>query len=1797
MPIHRLLPGTTPFILASGVSSRVARPRFAIPAIVLFAGVTLFSGRETKAADTQYNVINGQTNLNATSTYTTGGTSGTGAGGTAATTGPSVTSDVTFNSGVAYTTPTAFTLGTPATFGSLNDLSTTAITISNTGGTAASTLTLGGPGFLGDGVVGSNAADLFFVGTGATLNITGGTGVAALGIVLGQSGNFDVVGTSTISSIISDGGAGFGITKTGAGTLTLSGANTNSGLTQINAGTLQIGNVATAALGNGGVTIQAGTLLDSSANVAALGTGTLTLGTASTGAGAATFNYNANTGAPVLANAINVASGPTGALTIETTAGALQLSGLITLANNLNVVNTNTAGGNSFNLTGGVAGTGNLIFNATSAGGFNLGPAGTVNFTGTISNVSTGGGGLGISANLTGAESILQNSTTSTTTVSGTNTNTGTTTVARGVLDFGKEVSLYNGTTDTPTATTSNLIVQAGGTAAFQVGGVGTFSATDLATLNALGTATGGFENGSRFGIDTSPGNFTYANAITNNNGGTNSIGLTKLGANTLTLTGANTYSGLTTISAGTLQVGAGGTVGTLGTGSIQNNSTLTFNRTDNYGGPISQSIGGGGAITVVGTGGTLTLSGVNTYSGGTAVSAGTLDVANQFALQNSTLTLSGTGVLVFDAAVTSNAFTIGGLGGNPNIALQNNAATPAPITLTVGNPINNASTSTSGVFSGAGNLVFPGFSNTITLTGANTYTGTTTVTGSTLNLGGGGANGSIGTGSNALVLGGFASGGLFNYTRTGTVTQSFASTTFRAGEDAVSTSTATQTLNLGAISATAGATADINPNTTSSITTTNGNVNGILGGYATYGGKTTWAVAPATPGGAITGLPTASYTASATAGTTPANYANANVDMTASETLTGAINPNSLRFNTSTAYTLTLTGVNTIQSGGILNTAAASNGGTITGGTLTGSAGGQLSITNGSNGASLSINSLIVDNGVPTAVAASGNGGGGYVNFYNASNSFSGGLYFNGGRLGYNSGGTPFGTGTVTFGTQVYTNAGGGGINGGRQHHHFGSGGGRAGGERFQRRHFQQRRHGRVDADGHADDHGELCGHHRQLLGRANGELRPRQRHGDHRQHGNRFELLDGQRGHFPGGQRVRGSVLEREQQRGAQRGRGHVRGVRQLCGHDEPALQQRLERQLGGLDGDGAQQQRGGHAGGLWRGGFARGGRHGELRAADGVQSPINGFTTVNLNTNGILGGYATVGGTDWATNATNVSGGNIIGLSNSTINSYSNDTFGTGLNTNVTTSDNGATTNSIRFNTAAANTVTFNGANSIASGGILVTPNVGGNATTITGGTVTGSAQDLVVIQNNPGAAGALTISSTIGASGTSGLTKSGPGILILAPDPSGGGANVFTGALTINGGIVNTNQDGIGLAGSIVFNGGTLQANGAINGQTEAVTPANIGVVMGINGGTIDTTGGNVTLPGNVTNVAGTQFSGAGAFGGFNSTGVGALTVTGGGTLSLGGTANTFGGGLVINNGTVIDTAASGANTLGTGYLTFGNNANTATVDLNGHNATVAGLIGVGTNGLVTNNSAAASASVLTLNGVSNQTYSGVIQNGTVGTTAITLALNNPLAAQTFTGANTYSGGTLVNVGTLLVNNPTGSGTGSGAVTVGNGTTLNGRLGGTGTIAGATTVNAGSAITGGTFGTVGILTLTSTLNLNGTYAADLGTMSTSDRLVLSAPGTGGILAFGSTASLTFNGTPDGSTYILATYSGDTNFSSLLTNTTTVPAGYSLVDTGTMLELTPVPEPSTWVSAILGALALVGTSLFRRSRRVKA
>ncbi len=99
---------------------------------------------------------------------------------------------------------------------------------------------------------------------------------------------------------------------------------------------------------------------------------------------------------------------------------------------------------------------------------------------------------------------------------------------------------------------------------------------------------------------------------------------LTKTGNGTLTITAANTY-GDTVIAAGTLQVGAGGTTGTLGTGAVTNDGALIFDRSD-AAPVVTGTIQGTGSVTKNGSG-TVTLGGpgANSYAGLTTVSAGTL--------------------------------------------------------------------------------------------------------------------------------------------------------------------------------------------------------------------------------------------------------------------------------------------------------------------------------------------------------------------------------------------------------------------------------------------------------------------------------------------------------------------------------------------------------------------------------------------------------------------------------------------------------------------------------------------------------------------------------------------------------------------------------------------------------------------------------------------------------------------------------------------------------------------------------------------------------------------------------------------------------------------------------------------------------------------------------------------------------------------------------------------------------------------------------------------------------------------
>ena len=134
--------------------------------------------------------------------------------------------------------------------------------------------------------------------------------------------------------------------------------------------------------------------------------------------------------------------------------------------------------------------------------------------------------------------------------------------------------------------------------------------------------------------------NLTKDYTLTGTGGITGNHTLTKAGAGTLTIANSNTFAGATTISAGTLSLGNGGTAGTLANMAIVDNGALVINHSDAV--AISSIISGTGSFTNAG-GGTTTVSVTNTYAGNTTVKAGTLQMTDSgnFAPASS-LVLSG---------------------------------------------------------------------------------------------------------------------------------------------------------------------------------------------------------------------------------------------------------------------------------------------------------------------------------------------------------------------------------------------------------------------------------------------------------------------------------------------------------------------------------------------------------------------------------------------------------------------------------------------------------------------------------------------------------------------------------------------------------------------------------------------------------------------------------------------------------------------------------------------------------------------------------------------------------------------------------------------------------------------------------------------------------------------------------------------------------------------------------------------------------------------------------------------------
>ncbi|ENS27880.1 autotransporter-associated beta strand, partial [Brucella abortus F6/05-4] len=292
----------------------------------------------------------------------------------------------------------------------------------------------------------------------------------------------------------------------------------------------------------------------------------------------------------------------------------------------------------------------------------------------------------------------------------------GGTVFAGGVVSVDKEVRLGGGD-----------LTFNGGT--LQVTGTGWTSTSRAVSLQA---------GGGTFDIEDAANNFAVTQGVAG------AGGLTKSGSGTLTLSGANSYTGATTVSAGTLvvandntgggtttvdvgaglQIGTGGVSGSLA-GDIVNNGTLVVDRSNAF--DLANVISGTGSLTKNGAG-TLTLSGVNSYTGGTTVSAGTLAVRadNNLGDASGGLAINGGATLqLTDNLTTARGVTLG--------------AGTATITIDGGK-----TAQFSNKLTGSGTLAVSG-SGTLILSAANDYSGNTTIaSGSTLQLGDGSTDGRL---------------------------------------------------------------------------------------------------------------------------------------------------------------------------------------------------------------------------------------------------------------------------------------------------------------------------------------------------------------------------------------------------------------------------------------------------------------------------------------------------------------------------------------------------------------------------------------------------------------------------------------------------------------------------------------------------------------------------------------------------------------------------------------------------------------------------------------------------------------------------------------------------------------------------------------------------------------------------------------------------------------------------------------------------------------------------------------------
>jgi len=571
-----------------------------------------------------------------------------------------------------------------------------------------------------------------------------GTGTSSLQ----NTGNYNLQ-DGLVTAILS--GNGSALNKTTNGTVTLSGANTYTGGTTISAGTLVANNLAGSATGTGPVTVASGATL--------IGNGTV-------------GNVTVNTGGILVPGSSGLGNLTTSTLTLA--------NGSVTNFNFNGTANTQLAATGTNGLTLGNGAVIDLYQTGTTTPFITLGTYQLISYVGTVTGaaaaltIGTPSNGLNFTFNTTGGlldVTIAVASGPGSWSASGNGNWSNTANWASGVVGAGSGNTAIFGTSITTPAT---VTLDGNET----VGGL-TFGNANAYTI-ALGTGALTLNNlGATSVIAVSLGNETIsvpliltaggmtaqlsANTSLTINGNisqTAPAGVTKAGLGSLTLSGTNnTYTGDTVITGGTLTDGVSNAIPSASNLTV-NGTTAVFNLGANHTNTVNiVSLDGNGSITGTGnstltstggfqlmngtvtailagngsalnktTNGTVTLSGVNTYTGNTTVTAGTLTDGVSNAIPSaSNLTVNGTTAVFNLGANHTNTVNGVTLNGNGSILGTGNST----LTSTGGFQVMNGTVTA--ILAGNGSALNKTTNGTVTLAGANTYTGATNVTAGTL--------------------------------------------------------------------------------------------------------------------------------------------------------------------------------------------------------------------------------------------------------------------------------------------------------------------------------------------------------------------------------------------------------------------------------------------------------------------------------------------------------------------------------------------------------------------------------------------------------------------------------------------------------------------------------------------------------------------------------------------------------------------------------------------------------------------------------------------------------------------------------------------------------------------------------------------------------------------------------------------------------------------------------------------------------------------------------------------------------